>query len=996
MKKVNVSASFRVATEQAGRQFSKPKVGTPIEGQHPQDTNNNEAASSNSETTNTSKSPSSKPKSGTKKYRLGRIHVYQEEKNGTYRVFFFYDKQRCLGSFTSHAMAEHALQLLRNKLQDEDEFNDKESTDELVAYIRNTVRGGVVATNRRNATPTKTSSKPSKTSPKPTVRAVDKKDYNANNVDSIVSAVDSNDNADRYTLSNVPWSKEDECKLLLSALDNPLHLLEHGYPSFPSITYNEYNVRYHWNKMLQSYHNSNVSSNIVSKTSSNERTYHVLQTCVVLSYEEQRHKEIQQYEYDQLQAQRMANVASKKNKETSSLKMNTALEAISTLKSNALLACGWHMLPFAMVASNKRSSSNVNGFNSSQWYSPSPATVSLFLNEKQYVKSSMPLNEAWDIHMQELRNGIQCDLPPQPAPIDETMSMEEERRHHDGITASITPTKKKGPKKGSKSKHKLLDPGVIPKHVQNMMAARARFTTEGDQRPSIHCTWCGPKQWSRKVHKQQAKHAKSTSDTINNDQTITTNVAPSPPKSSSGPPAHVICKGCQLLYRNGWRMDDASSNSNTFLSSTANNRRWADYVFRNKDKGISLRSVKTFLLQTSPYVADIMVNNPTLINSMEETMVIPKYKKERGGGSSNANYSGDGIARVKSVKRRKIAKDDDSSDDEHSIDSASSSSSSCSSSSDEANNNEDTATIQSCSNNIHNNTDENNNNAVINSAIDDIVLLPSILSTIPNGQQQPVPQPQTNLKLPTIDDLLKEEYGLSGILQSDEYGILNVHFGNDAEIICQVLAPLTTGKLPRIVFKETPLLRSKEELDYLHPEGGPPPARFMGVTRIFEKTNIIHDNSNASTTTTTASMGPNGKFGVEIPLLFYKGRKVILRDFDREDVAGLLFGFLYRLLFGNKAFHDMSIVVNDKYERKDIIYDTLCAFGAIKPHIISSTTTTPASNVIDDTTKMDNTTTTDTITTNIDNNATTQDDDMIVDKVDDTKNVHDTTTAISN
>jgi len=80
MKKVNVSASFRVASEQQGRQFSKPKVGNPIEGQHPQDTNNNEAASSNSETTNTSKPSSSKPKAGTKKYRLGRIHVYQEEK----------------------------------------------------------------------------------------------------------------------------------------------------------------------------------------------------------------------------------------------------------------------------------------------------------------------------------------------------------------------------------------------------------------------------------------------------------------------------------------------------------------------------------------------------------------------------------------------------------------------------------------------------------------------------------------------------------------------------------------------------------------------------------------------------------------------------------------------------------------------------------------------------------------------------------------------------
>ena len=124
------------------------------------------------------------------------------------------------------------------------------------------------------------------------------------------------------------------------------------------------------------------------------------------------------------------------------------------------------------------------------------------------------------------------------------------------------------------------------------------------------------------------------------------------------------------------------------------------------------------------------------------------------------------------------------------------------------------------------------------------------------------------------------------------------------------------SKLPSIAYKETPLLRSKEELDYLHPQGGPPPSRFMGVTRIFEKTQ------------SSDSMRPNGKFGVEIPLLFYKGRKIILRDFDREDVAGILFVFLYRLLFGSDALKEMSCSANGKGVREDIILDTLSAFGA--------------------------------------------------------------------
>ena len=119
------------------------------------------------------------------------------------------------------------------------------------------------------------------------------------------------------------------------------------------------------------------------------------------------------------------------------------------------------------------------------------------------------------------------------------------------------------------------------------------------------------------------------------------------------------------------------------------------------------------------------------------------------------------------------------------------------------------------------------------------------------------------------------------------------------------------SKLPRIISKETPFLRSKEELNYLHPEGGPPPARFMGVTRIFEKN-------------TGSTMTPNGKFGVEIPLLLYKGRKVVLRDFDREDVAGMVFVFLYRVLFGAKATRDVEVVVNCQ---RGFVDDTLYAFG---------------------------------------------------------------------
>jgi len=110
-----------------------------------------------------------------------------------------------------------------------------------------------------------------------------------------------------------------------------------------------------------------------------------------------------------------------------------------------------------MFNNNRRSGSIKNDFKSSHWYKPSANVIKALHNEKEYVKSiltlsnayvksSMTLNDAWNIHLQELRDGILCDLPPQPTPINETISMHQ--GHYDATP--VTPTKKKGPKKGSK------------------------------------------------------------------------------------------------------------------------------------------------------------------------------------------------------------------------------------------------------------------------------------------------------------------------------------------------------------------------------------------------------------------------------------------------------------------------------------------------------------------------------------------------------------------
>ena len=139
------------------------------------------------------------------------------------------------------------------------------------------------------------------------------------------------------------------------------------------------------------------------------------------------------------------------------------IEAISALKSNVLLSCGWRILPLKK---------KLLEFEGSYWCKPGE-------------KDKLNLNDAWEEHMYELKSGIECDIPPPPPkkPIQEEETVEEAvSQSQDDMKE-----KKKKPRKESKLK---IDPAIVPKHVQNMMASRARFVSDGDPRPSMHCTWC--------------------------------------------------------------------------------------------------------------------------------------------------------------------------------------------------------------------------------------------------------------------------------------------------------------------------------------------------------------------------------------------------------------------------------------------------------------------------------------------------------------------------
>ena len=169
-------------------------------------------------------------------------------------------------------------------------------------------------------------------------------------------------------------------------------------------------------------------------------------------------------------------------------------------------------------------------------------------------------------------------------------------------------------------------------------------------------------------------------------------------------------------------------------------------------------------------------------------------------------------------------------------------------------------------------------------------------------------------------------------------------------------------KLPHLVKRETPFLRSEEELvaptfvdnSFLGRANGAPPTRFLGVTRMFEERQICQTNGCGHRVVSHAT----GNFGVEFPVFFFDrdsdttvnsgikpskvstdqrvpppkpatigGKKVLLRtDITEEIVAGQLFAFMYRILFGSMAMDAALSKTNHFRKRSGFVRDTLNAF----------------------------------------------------------------------
>jgi len=133
------------------------------------------------------------------------------------------------------------------------------------------------------------------------------------------------------------------------------------------------------------------------------------------------------------------------------------------------------------------------------------------------------------------------------------------------------------------------------------------------------------------------------------------------------------------------------------------------------------------------------------------------------------------------------------------------------------------------------------------------------------------------------------------------------------------------------VQSETPFFRPRDELNVIGRKGGAPPTRFLGVSRIIESNQANPDDHKRHYT---------GKFGVEFPLFDTKvdpivpksatitGRTVLIRNDLTEDVAGRLYAFMFRLLYGTNVVERMLQQTNSLAENVSFVQDTLRAFGA--------------------------------------------------------------------
>lgn len=153
---------------------------------------------------------------------------------------------------------------------------------------------------------------------------------------------------------------------------------------------------------------------------------------------------------------------------------------------------------------------------------------------------------------------------------------------------------------------------------------------------------------------------------------------------------------------------------------------------------------------------------------------------------------------------------------------------------------------------------------------------------------------QTTIELPSISQLLTQDNGLEGVLKADLHSIYNLHFGSNANIAAKILTTLGKGDIPPDVKNEVPLLRSNQAIQQCSNGSDINPSRFVGVFRVVgEESNyavgIPEFRVDCPTTPRAATVN--------------NGQLCLLRvGIKEEKTAGQLFAYMYRALYGTKAF----------------------------------------------------------------------------------------------
>ena len=522
------------------------------------------------------------------------------------------------------------------------------------------------------------------------------------------------------------WTPELESTLLLIILKNPQHLVRYGIgmwvldskdPEF-NLNLSQKELYFHWHKMLK-------------------RTVQISNECITL---------------DQIPVNSRASLV---------MAACFAFESPAA-RAVALLSVGWHCVGNDVIkkeigiSEDSDSSSDTRSLkschNQTRWHRPSISlNILRNLSRNDYVNSSITLERAWSEHIAKLEEGFSENLTTQNTlnidieKPDANHSIEyiEDIGKIENIEIDQNDERKNVCVEENNDKFEKVTESEIPKHVITMIEKRKKLVLEGDPRPSVDCSWCGPK-WVRKEVSEDNVKSNKDRDT------------PS-------------CAACQVLYDIGWRMFGIAKESvRKNLRSHCN-----DYRYLGPN-GENLRSVRTFLMHTSKFVVrGLGVKNksgePCNKNNKEN---VTDFNKKNTFDTSDEQEKDP--AKDSTRKLRKESHKQDTNDIKKG------------------------ASLNSAQGTVKGHSKEVSKEP-LKLTTKDTKVCSSLISQSDLPMEKDVEESNI-IPLPTVLQLFESTGGLEGALQRDKFRIWNSFYGSDLSIALTALEPLIQGYVYNMIY----------------------------------------------------------------------------------------------------------------------------------------------------------------------------------------------------